>query len=243
MLALAPAMVALDETSDGRVARPNGAPDEKWALRGGGRPLFVGDHADSIGRVDVNDPGPVCRRLLLGHPRVAGQDHEVSRPDEVGGRTVDADLSRAASSRDDVGREASAVGHVVNIDLLVLEKPSRLDESRIDRDRAHIVDIGASHRRTVNFSEQELANHLTSGRGRTRWLSPPGSQNEASRAPGQCGRAVAAGTRGVAPMGREPPGSPGPPGSERSGGARASRSRQFSASTEPRTPGSRAVEE
>ena len=58
-----------------------------------------------------------------------------------------ADLAGAALARDRVGLEAGAVVDVEHVHLLVLADVGGVEQVRVDRDRAHVVQVGAGDRR------------------------------------------------------------------------------------------------
>src|SRR5580658_1839925 len=129
-------------------------------LGGDGGPFFASELDDVVSTVYVDDARSVSGRLLLVHPAVSGDDDEVTLRNEVSSGAVDADLPAAASTRYDVRREARTVGHVVDVDFLVLEEASGLHESDIDGDRPDVVDVRARDRGAMDLAQQELALHV-----------------------------------------------------------------------------------
>ena len=70
---------------------------------------------------------------------------------EPRGGAVDLDVARAALPGDRVGLEAGAVVDVDNVHLLVLEDVRGLEQVRVDRDRADIVQVAVGHGGPVNL--------------------------------------------------------------------------------------------
>jgi hypothetical protein len=109
--------------------------------------------------IDVDHARPVSRRFVGREPPVAGEDDEVPRLHEVRGGAVDADLARPALAGDDVRRQPRAVGHVVDVDLLVLDEAGGLREVEVDRDGADVVEVGAGDGGAMELAEEEVAQH------------------------------------------------------------------------------------
>src|SRR4051812_3654209 len=72
---------------------------------------------DAISGVDVDLAGSDAVGGFIAHLLVGDDDDEVAGVDEMGGGTVDANLTAAPSAKDCVGLEAGAVGDVEDVDL------------------------------------------------------------------------------------------------------------------------------
>src|SRR3984957_16164297 len=149
-------------------------------------PLLVRDRHDSVATVHVHHPGPVRRSFLGHHPTIAGQNDEVAGLNEVGSGPIDADVTGATSTRDDVGGQTGAVGDVVDVDLFVLQEARALHEIQVDGDGADVVQVGPGDRGAMDLAEQEVPEHGVSGRGAGWNCVPADAKDGGGRSAGQC---------------------------------------------------------
>ena len=110
------------------------------------------------------------------------------------------DLARAALAGDRVGLEAGAVVDVDDVHLLVLEDVGGLEQVRVDRDRADVVQVAVGDRRPVDLRLEHHALHRGDRLSRG-WLA--GGRAAAVAGAGSCCRSGAPRRRG-----RRPPAAP-----------------------------------
>lgn len=99
--------------------------------------------------VDEDDDGFVLGGLVFVDHRVCGDDDFVAGLDASRRGAVERDFARGAI--DDIGREACAVGDVIDIDAFPRDDMGAAAQIGIDRNRPLVVEVGTSHRRAVNL--------------------------------------------------------------------------------------------
>src|SRR5439155_15846886 len=88
---------------------------------------------------------------------VGDHDDAATRVHEAGGGAVED--AAAGSAAHGVGLEAGAVVEVEHVHLLVLEHVGEIHELRVERDRAHVVEVGARDRGPVDLGLRHRATH------------------------------------------------------------------------------------
>ena len=127
-------------------------------------PLFP----DSVFAVHMDQVGNVFGSFFFRVVGVAADDDEVAFFDQFGSGAVQADDSGTSFSRDGVRGQTIAVGDVVDFHSLKFNDVGGLHQVGVDRDAAFVVQVGFSHRGSVNFRFQQRAFHgavLSTGTG------------------------------------------------------------------------------
>src|SRR5699024_5010048 len=117
----------------------------------GGGPV-IGIHVDDIGLVGA---GLGIRGLEVAH-----DDDQITRIDQVGGGTIDADAAGSGITGDHIGLNPGAVGDVHDGDLLTLDEASGADQVGVDGDGTDIVEVGLGDGGAVNLATEDGAQHV-----------------------------------------------------------------------------------
>src|SRR5436305_3339262 len=110
----------------------------------------------TVDKYQAWEVGLQLARLVLPE---AEDDDLIANVDFVRRRAIYADHAAPAGSLDHIGVQALAIGHVRDHDLLVLTQACQLHQLFIDRQRAHVVDIGFGDGRAVNLALQQAYQH------------------------------------------------------------------------------------
>jgi hypothetical protein len=92
----------------------------------------------------------------------------------VRGGAVDANHARTSRAFQRVGRQARALRDVPNLDFFVLENASCIEQIRVDRDAALVVQVSVCDRSSVNFSEEHSSAHVLNLRSVPKWVRSDG---------------------------------------------------------------------
>jgi hypothetical protein len=93
----------------------------------------------------------VLPTFLIGVLRVTANNHKISHMDKPGGRTVEANNTRAAFAADGVRRQAIAVVDVIDINLFPFDNVGCFHQEWVQRDTAFVVQAGVRDCRTMDF--------------------------------------------------------------------------------------------
>jgi len=120
---------------DGNVGRL--FPPAVWAgdfVRGDQPNVVVGIHED--------DDGLVIARLGFGEVAECGDNDNVARMHEVGGRSIDADDATAAGPLHRIGRQPGTPGDIPDMDFLEGQNVSRFEQVEVEREAPFVVQVG-----------------------------------------------------------------------------------------------------
>ena len=82
--------------------------------------------------------------------------HEIAFCDKVSRRTVDADASATATTGNDVGLDACAVGVVHHLHTLAGVDISGIHQILVDRDATHVLEVSFRNLNAVNLGFEYL---------------------------------------------------------------------------------------
>src|SRR5213593_4737316 len=118
------------------------------------------DLFDAVALVEQHHFRLVLARRGLAHRRIGADDQQVTDMRLARRGTVERDRARAAWRLDDVGGEALAVLHVVEVDLLVLAHVGGVQQVFVDAAAALVMQVGLGDGGAVQLGAQHHALQL-----------------------------------------------------------------------------------
>ena len=107
----------------------------------------------------MDDRGLQATRRGIVEQAVADDDYQVSLVDQASSGAVDADDPAAARALNDIGLDPGAVGDVDDRHLFALDQVGRFHQRGVERDRANVIQVGLSHRRSVDLRLHHGSHH------------------------------------------------------------------------------------